>query len=161
MWKRFLVCCSRFTVIAEVVILIPCGTLLFQPKIQCRAMGSRLPRRTVGCSNFIANARQPQGGNELGLSLGNRSRKGTSFQHNWFHHVVLSRHCHLAVVVGFVCMLRCIRPQTHRCVRLVQETSNTTFLSTNTLFDKTVCVWIIGSSRGAKCVLSASRRLRP
>ena len=38
-------------------------------------MGSRLPRRTVGCSNFIANARQPQEGHELGLSLSCRTWK--------------------------------------------------------------------------------------
>ena len=138
--------------------LMPCG---FQPtKILCKAMGSRLPRRTVGCSNFTANARQRQGGHELGLSLSwqqvtfSSSRKGTSFQHNWFDHVVLSRHCSLAVVVDFVCVLRCIRPQTHRCIRLVQETSNTTFLSTNTLFDKTVRIRIIGSGGVKDCVFS-------
>ena len=153
----------------KVAILMPCGTLLFQPtKIPCKAMGSRLPRRTVGCSNFIANARKPQGGHELGLSLSwqqvtfSLSREGTSFQHDWCHHVVLSRHCSLAVVVDFVCMLHCIRPQTHRCIRLVQETSNTTFSSTNTPLrqdcsrsDQRLRSWCEGL-----CVLSASRRLR-
>ena len=129
-------------------------------KSVAEAMGSRLPRRIVGCSNFITNARQLQAGNELGLSplswqqvTFSLSRKGASFQHNWFNHVVLSRHCSFAVVVDFVCMLRCTRPQTHRCIRLVQETLNTSFSSANTLFDKTVRVRIIGSGRGVKdCV---------
>ena len=38
---------------------------------------------------------------------------------------------------------------------MMQETSNTTPSSTNTFFDKTICVWIIGSSCGVKdCVFS-------
>ena len=89
------------------------------------------------------------------------SRKGACFQHNRFHHVVLSRHCSLAVVVDFVCMLPCTKPQRLRCIRLVQETSNTCFRAPS-LFDKTVPVQIIGAGPGVKdCVLSASRRLRP
>ena len=54
--------------------MMPCGTLLFQPtRIPCTAIGSKLPRRTVGCSGLIANARQTQGGHELGFSFGNKS----------------------------------------------------------------------------------------
>ena len=89
------------------------------------------------------------------------SLKGTSFQHDRFQYVALSRHLSFAVVVDFVCVFRCSRPQTHGFVCLVQETSNTTFPSTNTLFDKTVCVWIVGSSCGVKDCVFSNRQLRP
>ena len=73
------------------------------------------------------------------------SRKGASFQHDRFHYVALSWHWSFAAVLDFVCVYRptgafawCKR---HR---------NTTFPCTNTRFDKTVCVWIVGSSCGVK-----------
>ena len=59
-----------------------------------------------------------------------------------------------ALVVCYGCRLRLHVPLHQatdtRQVRLVQETSNTTFSSTNTLLDKTVRVWIVGSSCGVK-----------
>ena len=143
----------------KVAVLMPCGTLLFQPtKILAHCW----------MFQFIANARQTQAGHELRLSLGNKScsacpEKVRLSQHDRF----LSRHRSFAVVVDFVCGFRCIRPQTHRRICLVQQTSNTTFPSTNTLFDKTVCVWIVGSSCGVKDsvfsqpVVNCARKLSP
>ena len=77
------------------------------------------------------------------------SRKGTPLQHDWFHNVVLSRYWSIAVVADFDCVFRCIGPQTHKCVCLIQETWNTALSSTNTFFD-TVCVWIVSASCGVK-----------
>ena len=117
-------------------------------------MGSKLPRRTVGCSSFIANARQPQGGHELGFSLGNSHIQLVPKRHVTPTRSVLPcrsvQVLSFAVIVDFVCVFRSIWPQAHRCVCLMQETSNSTFSSTNTLFDQTVRVWIVGASCGVK-----------
>ena len=78
------------------------------------------------------------------------SRKGTSLQHDRFYRVVLSRYWSFAVIVDFVCVFRSIWPQAYRSVCLMQETSNSTFSSTNALFDQTVRVWIVGASCAVK-----------
>ena len=47
----------------EVAMLMPRGTLLFHPtKMSWMACGSRLSRKTVGCSSMIAKAKQHQSG---------------------------------------------------------------------------------------------------
>ena len=91
------------------------------------------------------------------------SRKGTTLQHDRFHCVVVSRSRSFVVVVDFTFVFRSIRSQTHRCVCLMQETSNTALSSTNTFSNKTVCV--LDRRRRLWCegqhVLSACCRLRP
>ena len=77
-------------------------------------------------------------------------RKGTSLQHDRFYRVVLSRYRSFAVIVDFVCVFCSIWPQAHRCVCLMQETSNSTFSSTNTLFAQTVRVWIVSARCSVK-----------
>ena len=152
----------------KVAILKPLWHLLFQPtEIPCKAMGSKLPRRTLGCFNFIANAKQPQGGHELGLFLGNKS------------HSACPEKAHLSNTIGSTMSL-C--PGTHRllwmwtsfacsaasgqrhtgafvwCTRdRIPRFRAPTLSSTRLLrLDRRLQLWCEGLR-----VLSASRQLRP
>ena len=64
--------------------------------------------------------------------------KSTPLQHDRFQYHNLLYRPH-AAVVDFFCVFCCIKPQTYRCVRLKQETSNTTFSSTNQHFPRPDC----------------------
>ena len=105
---------------------------------------SKLPRRTVGCSNFIAHARQPQGGHELGFSLCNTSHSACPEKAR-FSNTIGSTASLCPRTGGRLVWLQtssaCAAASGQRhtgAFWLVQETPNTTFSSTNTLFDKTV-----------------------
>ena len=148
---------------------MPCGTLLFQPpKIGCKAMGSRLPRRTVGCSNFIANAIQPQGGHELGLSLSATSHIQFVPKRRVFPaQLAPSRRCVQALFACCGCRFRLHAP--------LHQATNTQVLSFGardieyTVFGRQHSLRQDCSHSGRRlrswceelCVLSASRRLRP
>ena len=136
--------------------LMPSGTLLFQPTKKSLQGTWTQTSSDCGMIQFDCERRTAPWLSRTWCFP--RQRQGTPLRHDPFHNVVLYKYESFGVVVDFVCMCRCLRPQTHRCVCLMQETSNTTFSSTDTFLYKTVRVWIVGAGCGVK---DTSCRLRP
>ena len=128
----------------KVAMLMPCGASCSSQQKKSLPSSTHCGRR----SSLIENARQRKvATNLVSLSATNHIQLDPRSHAAPTRSVPPHRPVQVWLWASFECSAAS-KSQTYRCVCLMQETSNTTFASTNTVLDQTVLVWITGAGCG-------------